>query len=63
MIMIANCCDEYGDGRAMRYAFRTPRPDISRADFIWCMLAIDWGPSPEEAAARRAPPVKSPLQP
>jgi len=28
------------------------RPDISRADFTWCMLAIDWGHSPEDAAAR-----------
>jgi hypothetical protein len=68
------------------------RPDISRADFTWCMLAIDWGHSPEDTAARlmlestkaqengeayavttatnaaaaiarRAPPVKSPVQP
>jgi len=68
------------------------RPDISRADFTWCMLAIDWGHSPEDTAvrlmlestkaqengeayavttatnaaaaiARRAQPVKSPLQP
>ena len=71
---------------------RGERPDISRADFTWCMLAIDWGHSPEDTAARlmlestkaqengeayavttatnaaaaiarRAPPVKSPLQP
>ena len=28
------------------------RPDISRADFTWCMLAIDWGHSPEDTAAR-----------
>lgn len=28
------------------------RPDISRADFTWCMIAIDWGWSVEEAAAR-----------
>ncbi|HEY7427691.1 MAG TPA: DNA-primase RepB domain-containing protein [Gemmataceae bacterium] len=28
------------------------RPDISRADFTFCLLAIDWGWSIEEAAAR-----------
>jgi hypothetical protein len=28
------------------------RPDISRADFTWCMMAIDWGHSPEDTAAR-----------
>ncbi len=28
------------------------RPDISRADFTWCMIAIDWGWSVEETAAR-----------
>jgi hypothetical protein len=28
------------------------RPDISRADFTWCMTAIDWGWSIEETAAR-----------
>lgn len=28
------------------------RPDISRADFTWCMIAIDWGWSIEETAAR-----------
>jgi hypothetical protein len=28
------------------------RPDISRADFTFCLLAIDWGWSVEEAAAR-----------
>jgi hypothetical protein len=27
-------------------------PDISRADFTWCMIAIDWGRSTEETAAR-----------
>jgi hypothetical protein len=28
------------------------RPDISRADFAWCMTAIDWGWSVDETAAR-----------
>jgi len=28
------------------------RPDISRADFVWCMTAIDWGWSIEATAAR-----------
>lgn len=28
------------------------RPDISHADFTFCLLAIDWGRSIEEAAAR-----------
>jgi hypothetical protein len=28
------------------------RPDVSRADFTWCMLAIDWGHSIEETARR-----------
>jgi hypothetical protein len=28
------------------------RPDISRADFTFCLLAIDWGWSVEDAAAR-----------
>jgi hypothetical protein len=28
------------------------RPDISRADFTWCMTAIDWGWSIEDTAAR-----------
>jgi hypothetical protein len=28
------------------------RPDISRADFTFCLLAIDWGWSAEEAANR-----------
>lgn len=27
-------------------------PDISRADFTWCLIAIDWGWSIEETAAR-----------
>jgi len=31
---------------------RLGRPDISRADFTWCMIAIDRGWSVEEAAAR-----------
>jgi hypothetical protein len=28
------------------------RPDISRADFTFCLLAIDWGRGIEETAAR-----------
>src|SRR5215471_11816640 len=28
------------------------RPDISRADFTWCMIAIDWGWSIRDVAAR-----------
>jgi len=28
------------------------RPDVSRADFVWCMTAIDWGWSIEATAAR-----------
>jgi hypothetical protein len=28
------------------------RPDVSRADFTFCLLAIDWGWSAEEAACR-----------
>ena len=28
------------------------RPDISRADFTFAVIAIDWGNSPEETAAR-----------
>jgi hypothetical protein len=28
------------------------RPDISRADFTWCMIAVDWGWGIEETAAR-----------
>ena len=27
-------------------------PDISRADFVWCMTALDWGWSAEQTAAR-----------
>ena len=27
-------------------------PDISRADFVWCMTALDWGWSTEETAAQ-----------
>ena len=27
-------------------------PDVSRADFVWCMTAITWGWSAEETAAR-----------
>jgi hypothetical protein len=28
------------------------RPDVSRADFTWCLIALDWGWSVEETAAR-----------
>jgi len=28
------------------------RPDISKADWVWCMTAIDWGFSIEDTAAR-----------
>jgi hypothetical protein len=28
------------------------RPDVSRADFTWCMIAIDWGWCVEETDAR-----------
>ncbi len=28
------------------------RPDISRADFTWCIIAIDWGWGTEDTAAR-----------
>jgi hypothetical protein len=28
------------------------RPDVSRADFTWCRIALDWGFSIEETAAR-----------
>jgi hypothetical protein len=28
------------------------RPDISRADFVWCMIALDWGWSMAATAAR-----------
>lgn len=31
---------------------REHRPDISRADFTWCMIAIDWGWSVTDTAAR-----------
>ena len=27
-------------------------PDVSRADFVWCMTAIDWGWSVDETAAK-----------
>lgn len=33
-------------------AHRSDRPDVSRADFTFCLLAIDWGWSIEEACAR-----------
>jgi hypothetical protein len=28
------------------------KPDISKADFVWCMTALDWGWSIEDTAAR-----------
>jgi hypothetical protein len=28
------------------------RPDISKADFTWCLIAIDWGWSVSATAAR-----------
>jgi hypothetical protein len=28
------------------------RPDVSRADFTWCLIAIDWGWGMEDTAAR-----------
>jgi hypothetical protein len=28
------------------------RPDVSRADFTWCVIAIDWGWSVEETATK-----------
>ncbi len=46
------------DGRAISAAWKVPptreggRPDISRADFTFCLLAIDWGWGIEETAAR-----------
>jgi hypothetical protein len=30
------------------------RPDISRADFTFCLLALDWGWTAEETASRLA---------
>jgi hypothetical protein len=33
-------------------AHHSDRPDVSRADFTFCLLAIDWGWSIEEACAR-----------
>jgi hypothetical protein len=33
-------------------AHRSDRPDISRADFTFCLLALDWGWSEEETCAR-----------
>lgn len=33
-------------------AHNSDRPDISRADFTWCMVAIDWGHGIEETADR-----------
>ena len=31
---------------------RKDRPDISKADFTWCMIAIDWGWSVTATVAR-----------
>ena len=50
----------FGNGRAIRAVSQTRRPrmeattgpTISRADFTWCMTAIDWGWSIEATAAR-----------
>jgi hypothetical protein len=28
------------------------KPDISRADFTWCMTALDWGHGGDDVAAR-----------
>jgi hypothetical protein len=33
-------------------AHNSDKPDISRADFTWCMTAVDWGRSIEDIAAR-----------
>jgi hypothetical protein len=33
-------------------AHRADRPDVSRADFTWCMTAIDWGFGIEDTAAQ-----------
>jgi hypothetical protein len=33
-------------------AHNSDKPDISRADFTWCVIAADWGHSAEEIAAR-----------
>lgn len=33
-------------------AHSSDRQDISRADFSWCMIALDWGRGIEETAAR-----------
>lgn len=33
-------------------AHQSNRPDVSRADFTFCLLAIDWGWSPEETLER-----------
>ena len=34
------------------HVHRGDRPDTSKADFTWCMIAIDWGHSIEDTAAR-----------
>ncbi len=28
------------------------RPDVSRADYTWCLIAIEWGCGVEETATR-----------
>ena len=33
-------------------AHGSDKPDISRADFTWCMTAIDWGWSVDDTAPR-----------
>ena len=33
-------------------AHGSDKPDVSRADFTWCMTAIDWGWSVNDTAAR-----------
>lgn len=42
---------EYCLSRAPK-AHGADHPDVSRADFTWCMTAIDWGWTPEETARR-----------
>jgi hypothetical protein len=33
-------------------AYHSDRPDVSRADFTFCLLAIDWGWSVADTCAR-----------
>jgi hypothetical protein len=33
-------------------------PDVSRADFVWCMTALDWGYSIEETANQLMQPYR-----